>query len=70
MLATYGHEGTSYSTGVLRRIYSDHLKVVEANDPFVSLVEEGANFAGAAANPGQFLVNVFPWRTLRKLDIF
>ncbi|KLO06513.1 CyP450 monooxygenase [Schizopora paradoxa] len=36
-------------------------EVVEANDSYVSLVEEGTIFAGSAAVPGQFLVDIFPW---------
>ncbi len=36
--------------------------VLEANDPYVSLVEEGTIFAGTAFVPGRFLVDIFTWR--------
>lgn len=36
-------------------------EVLEANDPYVSLVEEGTIFAGTAFVPGRFLVDIFTW---------
>ncbi|KLO06514.1 CyP450 monooxygenase [Schizopora paradoxa] len=36
-------------------------EVLQTNDPFISLAEEGVIYAGESAVPGRFLVDIIPW---------